>query len=290
MGGADERRKERALRGRLAARLLAWLRRPERPSRIVRALFVPALAFVTWAAITNLGLIAPIVLPTPQKIVSVWWAIGDLIPGAFWVTFQTVAFGTLVGGGSGLGFGLLFGYSRWARDLLEFSFDALRVIPIIALIPVFLLWFGIGLAPQIALVTLGVILILTIVTTEAVRNVLHIHVQAALTAGASRFQIYRTVVVPSIIPHIMAGLRLAVIAAWGLEVTAQFMGSVVGLGVLMLAGLVNLDSARIIAMLIIYVALAVGSDFLLRALIKRAIKWTHRTSARGLVADMLGTG
>ena len=289
MSGAYESRVEAPPRGGLVDRALTWLRRPGRTSRIVRASFIPTLAFVIWAAITNLGLIKPILLPTPQKLFSVWWAIGDLIPGAFWITLQMVVTGIIVGGLAGLGFGLVFGYSRWARDLLEFSFDGLRVVPIFALIPLFLLWFGIGMRPQIALVTLGVMLILTIQTTEAVRNVLHIHVQAALTAGASRFHIYRTVVVPSIIPHILAGLRLAVMAAWGLDVAAEFMGSVQGLGYLMLAGLVNLDSARIIAMVIIFALLAIGSDFLLRALIKRTIRWAQRTTGGGLVAEVLGT-
>ena len=289
MVGPHRSRIGRRFVGNLADRTLAWLRRPGRISRMVRALFLPVLALLIWAAITNLGLIKPILLPTPQKLFSVWWAIGDLIPGAFWITLQMVVTGIIVGGLAGLGFGLIFGYSRWARDLLEFSFDALRVVPIFALIPLFLLWFGIGMRPQIALVTLGVMLILTIQTTEAVRNVLHIHVQAALTAGASRFHIYRTVVVPSIIPHILAGLRLAVMAAWGLDVAAEFMGSVQGLGFLMLAGLVNLDSARIIAMVIIFALLAIGSDFLLRALIKRTIRWAQRATAGGLVAEVLGT-
>ena len=290
MSEPEESRVEGVLRGGLADRALAWLRRPGRTSRSVRALLVPALVFVVWAAISNLGLVKPIFLPTPQKLVSVWWAIGDLIPGAFWITLQMVVSGILLGGVAGLGFGLMFGYSRWARDLLEFSFDALRVVPILALIPLFLLWFGIGMRPQIALVTMGVMLLLTIVTTEAVRNVLHIHVQAALTAGASRFHIYRTVVVPSIIPHILAGLRLAVISAWGLDVAAEFMGSVQGLGFLLIAGLNNLDSARIFAMTLIFLVLAIASDFLLRAVINRTLKWTQRTASKGLVAEMLGTG
>lgn len=289
MVGPDESRGERPHRGNLADRVLGWLRKPGRINRVVRALFVPAVLFIVWATITNLGLVEPIKLPTPQKLVSVWWAIRDLIPGAFWITLQMVVTGIVVGGVSGLGFGLVFGYSRWARDLLEFSFDGLRVVPIFALIPLFLLWFGIGMRPQIALVTLGVMLTLTIQTTESVRNVLHIHVQAALTAGASRFHIYRTVVVPSIIPHILAGLRLAVMAAWGLDVAAEFMGSVQGLGYLMLAGLVNLDSARIMSIVIIFALLAIGSDFLLRAVIKRTIRWAQRAAAGGLVAEVLGT-
>ena len=289
MVGPDERSVELLSRGNLAGRVSSWLSMVVRTNRIGRALLVPVTALVVWGTITNLGLVKPILLPTPQKLVSVWWAIGDLIPGAFWITLQMVVVGIFVGGAAGLGFGLVFGYSRWARDLLEFSFDALRVVPIFALIPLFLLWFGIGMRPQIALVTLGVMLILTIQTTEAVRNVLHIHVQAALTAGASRFHIYRTVVVPSIIPHILAGLRLAVMAAWGLDVAAEFMGSVQGLGYLMLAGLVNLDSARIVSMVIIFALLAIGSDFLLRSVIQHTIRWTQRTASGGLVAEVLGS-
>jgi len=97
------------------------------------------------------------------------------------------------------------------------------------------------------------------------------------------------VVVPSIIPHILAGLRLTVMAAWGLDVAAEFMRSVPGLGFLMLAGLVNLDSARIIAMVIIFALLAIGTDFPLRDLIKRSIRWAQRSSGGGLVAEVLGT-
>ena len=260
-----------------------------RGNRVMKALLVPATAFILWAVITNLGLVRPIILPTPQKLIQVLWAIRDILPGAFWLTFQMVAAGILMGGVAGIGLGLIFGYSRWARDLLEFFFDALRPVPIFALIPLFILWFGIRMRPQIALITLGVLLILTIQTTEAVRNVPHIHVQAALTAGASRFHIYRTVVVPSIIPHILAGLRLAVMAAWGLDVAAEFMGSVQGLGNLMLAGLTNLDTARIMAMVIVFALLAIGSDFLLRAFIRRTTRWTRRTADTSLVADVLGT-
>ena len=260
-----------------------------RTNRIARALVVPLAALIVWAAISNLGLVEPIFLPTPQKILRVWWAIGEVLPRAFWITLQMVLAGLLVGGMSGVGIGLVFGYSRWARDLLEFSMDALRPVPLFALIPLFVLWLGIGMRPQITLVALGVFLILTIQTTEAVRNVSHVYVRAALTAGASRFHIYRTVVVPSIVPHILAGLRLAVVGAWGLDVAAEFMGSQAGLGYLMLARMRFLDTAGIMSIVLIFAVLAVGSDFLLRAMIKRTTKWTQRTADTGLVADVLGT-
>ena len=265
-----------------------WL--TKRRERIFKALVVPGGLFVIWATVTNLGLVEPIFLPTPQKIVSVLWAIREIVPPAFLITLQMVFGGLLLGGVTGLGVGLAFGYSRWARDLLEFSLDALRPVPLFALIPLFVLWLGIGKTPQIALVTLGVFLLLTIQTTEAVRNVPPIYVRAALTSGASRSHIYRTVVIPAIVPHILAGLRLAVVSAWGLDVAAEFMGSQAGLGYLMLTRMNYIDTAGIMAIVLIFAVLAIGSDFILRAYISRATAWTQRKSDAGLVADVLGTG
>ena len=272
-----------------AQRQFISTRERSRQVRITKALVIPVGAFIIWATITNLSLVEPIFLPTPQKIVRVFWAIREVIPGAFWITIRMVAAGLLLGGITGLGTGLAFGYSKWARDLLEFSLDALRPVPLFALIPLFVLWLGIGMTPQIALVTLGVFLILTIQTTEAVRNVPHIYVRAALTAGASRFHIYRTVVVPAIVPHILAGLRLAVVGAWGLDVAAEFMGSQAGLGYLMLTRMRFLDTAGIMAIVLIFAVLAVGSDFLLRAFINRTTVWMQRSQDVGVVADILGT-
>ena len=145
------------------------------------------------------------------------------------------------------------------------------------------------MAPQVALISFGVFLILTIQTTEAVRNVPHIYVKAALTSGASRRHIYRTIVIPAILPHIMAGLRMGVIAAWGLDVAAEFMGTQKGLGYLMIVRNKYLDTAGVLVIVFMFAAFAIISDFILRAVAKRFTRWSPRGSDLGLVGEMLGS-
>ena len=257
--------------------------------RIGRALVIPAILVAIWLFLTGLNLVPPIILPRPGRIASVAIAIRSVLPGAIWITLQMVFGGLFLGGVTGIGSGLIFGYSRWTRDLLEFSLDALRPIPLFATIPLFILWLGIGMRPQIALVAFGVFLLLTIQTTEAVRNVPQVFVKAALTSGASRFHVYRTVVIPAILPYILAGLRLAVAGAWGLDVAAEFMGSQQGLGYLMLTRLRFVDTAGITLIVIIYAVMAIGMDFTLRRVNRRFTRWIPRGERAGVVGTYLGT-
>ena len=268
---------------------------------IIRALLVPLGVFVLWFAVTNLGWVGSAYLPVPQRLLEILTTgyhylagsrvpFAEGLPGATWVSLQMVLLGLAIGTPPGLVVGLAFGYSRLVRDLLEFSLDAVRPTPLIALLPILMLWFGTAMATGVRLIVLGVFLILTIAVTEAVRNVSHVYVRAALTAGASRFHIYRTVVIPAILPHMMAGFRLAVVVSWGLVVAAEYMGSGVGLGALMLGRVRYLDNAGILVIVIILAALAILSDFLLRALANRFTRWSSRGAASvGMVGEMLGS-
>lgn len=268
---------------------------------IIRALLVPLGVFVLWLAVTNLGWVGSAYLPVPQRLVEILTTgyhylagtrvpFAEGLPGATWVSLQMVLLGLAIGTPPGLVVGLAFGYSRLVRDLLEFSLDAVRPTPLIALLPILMLWFGTAMATGVRLIVLGVFLILTIAVTEAVRNVSHVYVKAALTAGASRFHIYRTVVIPAILPHMMAGFRLAVVVSWGLVVAAEYMGSGVGLGALMLGRVRYLDNAGIFVIVFILAALAILSDFLLRALANRFTRWSSRGAASvGMVGEMLGS-
>ena len=268
---------------------------------ILRALLVPLGVLVIWYAVTNAGWIGSEFLPPPQRLIEVFstgfhYLAGRRVPfadgvyEATWVSTRMVLLGLVIGAPPGLLVGLAFGYSRLMRDLLEFSLDAIRPTPLLALLPLFLLWFGSDPSTGVALIAFGVFLILTIQVTEAVRNVPHIYVRASLVAGASRFHIYRTVVVPAILPHMIAGFRLAVVVSWGLVVAAEFMGAGVGLGWLMIGRSRYLDNAGILVIVFIFAGLAILSDFLLRAVAKRFTRWSPRGSASiGMVGEMLGS-
>jgi ABC-type nitrate/sulfonate/bicarbonate transport system permease component len=144
------------------------------------------------------------------------------------------------------------------------------------LIPLFILWFGIGRAPQILLVGLGSAVILSVSTMEAVRNVPRAFCDAAATLGATKADIYRTVVIPCITPHLIGAARVAAASVWGLDVAAELMGSQQGLGYLIALQQSYLNTAGIIALLFVYAALAFGLDILLNLTGRHLTAWAER--------------
>jgi ABC-type nitrate/sulfonate/bicarbonate transport system permease component len=116
-----------------------------------------------------------------------------------------------------------------------------------------------------------------------------IYVRAALTLGASRAVIYRTVIVPSILPHLIGAIRVAAAVAWGLDVAAEFMGSSVGLGYLIILQQTYLRTAGIILLVAIYSVLAVILDAIIARVERRITGWTERRGGVGIVASMVGS-
>ena len=254
-----------------------------------KRLTVPIVFVIIWSLAGGFGLISPLKGPPPWLIVPAAADIGWLeILKALGVSLRMVFAGFFLGGITGTLVGLIFGYSALARGYFEFSVDLIRPIPVVALIPLFLLWFGIGMRPQIALVTLGIFLIMTIQTIESIRNVPDIYVRAALTNGASGFHIYRTVVLPAIVPHLLAGVRLAVASAWGLDVAAEFSGSQNGIGFMMITQQLHLDTAGVLVGIVIFGVLAAAGDAIVKSIAERLTRWSPRAVKHSVVGEILG--
>jgi ABC-type nitrate/sulfonate/bicarbonate transport system permease component len=114
-------------------------------------------------------------------------------------------------------------------------------------------------------------------------------VRAALTLGANRNIIYRTVIVPYIIPHLIGAIRVAAAASWGLDVAAEFMGSQQGLGYLIILQQTYLRTAGILLLVAIYSILAIILDIIIASLESRITKWTERHTRIGIVAHLTGS-
>jgi ABC-type nitrate/sulfonate/bicarbonate transport system permease component len=258
-------------------------------SEILPKIIIPLALLFLWLLISGLGLVKPIFVPPPAALWKSFLGMYKLLPGAI---FTTVTM-TLTGFGIGVAFGTISGlamaYNKTIRDLLGAVFDFTRPVPVFALIPLFILWFGVGRAPQIALIALGTSVVLGVTTLEAIRNVPTIYVRAALTLGADRRKIYSTIIVPYIIPHLIGAIRVAAAASWGLDVAAEFMGSQAGLGYLIILQQTYLRTAGILLLVIIYSILAVLMDFLIAKIERRITRWTERRSSVGVVASIVGS-
>lgn len=233
--------------------------------------------------------IDPVYLPAPEAVFDSAAELWDDLPGALWTSLRIVLIGLAIGGVSGIGTGLLLGYSPTIRRYFEATLDNLvRPVPFIAFIFLMILWFRVETVRLVALVAIGIFLLLSLTTLEAVRNVPQIYVKAALTAGAGRFRIYRTVVIPAITPHLISSVRLGAAYAWGLDVAAELSGSQQGLGYIMISrGSYYLDTAAIVLIVFIFCSLAVIFDQTVRFAAARLTKWSPR-ARKGMVGHMLG--
>jgi ABC-type nitrate/sulfonate/bicarbonate transport system permease component len=256
---------------------------------LLRKVLVPIGIIVVWIFISRFSLINPLFIPTPKNIVVSFSGMAKILPKALFTTVSMTLVGFTIGSLFGTITGLLMAYSRAIRDLLGALLDFTRPVPVFALIPLFILWFGIGRAPQIVLIALGSAVILGVTTLEAIKNVPTIFVRAALTMGANRKIIYRTIIVPSIIPHLIGAIRVAAAASWGLDVAAEFMGSQQGLGYLIILQQTYLRTAGILLLVAIYSVLAVILDTVIALFESKITRWTERHTGFGIVASMVGS-
>ncbi len=244
----------------------------------LKSLVVFAAIVVVWAVITlATDLVQPIFVPSPMDIIRSFIDMREHVLVATLASLGITLSGFVIGVVAGVLLGLAIAYSRNFMEIVGPFLDFTRPVPVLALIPLFLLWFGVGLLPQILLVALGVSVVLGVSTYEAVRNMPVIFVRAAKNLGADKKTIFRTIVVPYIFPHLIGAIRVAAAMSWGLDVASEFMGAQVGLGYNMIVQQIYLNTAGIIALVLIYSLLAIGLDRTIRRIEARLTHWTERS-------------
>ena len=230
-----------------------------------------------WYLLTKY-VIPPIKYPSPWAVVEALYMLRFTVLQHIAATMFRIVVGFFCGSALGVGLGLFMGYSYSANRLLDPLIETARPIPPIATIPFFILWFGIGELGKVLLVTGGCALVTVVTTTEAIRNVPPIYIRAALTLGASRKAIYRTIIVPAIIPHLLSGLRVAAALSFALTVAAEYMGAQAGLGYIVMLARRTLRTQNILLGILLLGLLSslldrgirLGGNFLTR--------WTERMS------------
>lgn len=254
----------------------------------LRKAVVPALLLAAWLVLSLNRWVDPLYLPSPADLWEAIKAVWPRLPSAFVSSVFVTLAGLVAGSVTGILIGLAMASSKTVRDLFGGLLEAIRPVPTFALIPLFVLWFGLGKAPQIVLVMFGSAILLSLATIEAVRNVPPIYVRASLLLGASRLTVYRTVILPAIVPHIFGALRAAAVAAWGRDVAAEYVGAQDGLGYLMIVQSQYFDTAGMWVIIFIYSLLALALDAVLRAAQRPLTRWTDRNVDSGVVANVLG--
>lgn len=184
--------------------------------------------------------------------------------------------GLLLGAFTGVSLGLLLGLSPRLRTMAEGPLLAIRTIPILALVPLFLTWFGGREIGSIVFIAFAVFSMLLVNTLEATRNVDPLIKRFGQTLGASPFRVYRTIVMPSIIPELAGGIRVVLGLSWAILLAAEYLAAQDGLGrILILAQQYSMTS-RMVLILLLLMLYTFLFDRGFQKLVASITKWVPR--------------
>lgn len=189
-----------------------------------------------WEALCRTGVVPELFLPSPSAIITVGWEMlmtGEILENVMASLTRIVA-GFFLGSFAGIVIGLLLGFFRWLDSVLTPVVYSIYPIPKIALLPLFILWLGIGEMPKLTIIALGVFFPVVINTYAGVKNVDPILIKAAVTFGSNHFSVIRKVTLPASLPTIFAGLKLAAGNSLLLLVAAEMIAAEKGIGSMIL--------------------------------------------------------
>jgi ABC-type nitrate/sulfonate/bicarbonate transport system permease component len=200
----------------------------------VSLLTLVVLFFVWWLLTSGTKLVKPLYFPNPNSVWETFLQMHQRIWSHALATLIRVVVSWLIGSLLGIIVGLLMVRSRFIRSILSPVIEGLRPVPPVALIPLVIVWFGIGDSGKIFLTSLACFMVLVVNTVVSANNVNPVYIQAARSLGASKTKIYLTVVLPAIIPELLSGFRIGIALAFAITVAAEFMGAEYGIGYLVM--------------------------------------------------------
>ncbi|MDQ1072610.1 ABC transporter permease [Streptomyces canus] len=256
--------------------------RRTRVPRWLRRTTGPVLLLALWQLLSSTGVLTAGVLASPGRIAQV---AGDLISdgsltSAMTTSLQRVAGGLLLGALIGTGLALVSGLFRIGEDIVDAPVQMLRTVPFVGLIPLFIIWFGIGEAPKIAIITLGVTFPLYLNVYAGIRGVDAQLIEAGESLGLSRWGLVRHVVLPGALPGAMTGLRYSLGISWLALVFAEQVNADSGIGFLMVQARDFLRTDVIVVCLIVYAFLGLLADFIVRSLERLLLQWRPTFTGR----------
>lgn len=249
---------------------LAWLSR-QVPRRYLSAIFLVLL----WQLACSTGLVSPRTLASPVRILQTAWAMtasGEL-PWNLLVSLGRATAGLTIGVAVGTVLAVIAGLSRAGENLVDAPVQMLRTLPFLALIPLFILWFGIGETPKIALVALGTSFPIYLNLYAGIRGVENRLLEMGRVFGLSHAGLIRHVVLPGALPSALVGLRYSLATAWLSLVVAEQVNANAGIGYLINDARDFLRTDVILVGLLTYALLGLGADAVVRLLERRLLAW-----------------
>lgn len=241
----------------------------------------PALLLALWAAASAAGQLDPGAIPAPWTVLETGvhlWTDGTL-PTDILTSLQRAGSGFAIGLAAGIALALASGLSRTGEALIDGSVQLNRAIPTLGLIPLFILWLGIGETFKIAIIAIVVYIPIYLNTHAALSGIDSRFVELAEVQGLSRYAFIRRIVIPGALPGFFVGLRLGVTGSWlGLVVLEQI-NATSGLGYMMFQAQNYGQTDVILVGLVVYGIFGLISDSAVRLIERRVLSWRRTLSS-----------
>jgi taurine transport system permease protein len=232
-----------------------------------------------WFAASYFQLSSPLFLPSPAEVATQFYAVAtDGYANGTLLEHAAASLGRIFAALSiaialGIPVGLAMGLSRWAKGILGVPIDIYWGLPPLAYLPLLIIWLGIGETSKVVLLTLAAFAPVCLSAQAGVRAVPIERVNAALSLGANRRQIFTDIILPSALPEIFTGVRIAVAAGWSTLVAAELIAARSGVGYMIMSASNFLATDVVFVGLIVIAAFAFASSSLLRWLERRLVPW-----------------
>ncbi|MFF5291308.1 ABC transporter permease [Paractinoplanes globisporus] len=245
-----------------------------RLARRTRKLIGLAVLLVGWQILASHGELGS-QTPTPGEVAVAAWELirSGVLQENIAVSVVRVAKGLAIGLTAGLGLGLLAGFSKLGEDIVDAPVQALRMLPAVALAPIFLIWFGLGDLSKVALISFAPMFPLYLNVLAGIRGVDDRLVESARSCGVGTWGLIRRVILPGALPQILVGLRQSLGVAWIVLVVAEQTATTSGLGVIINDAKEFLQIDVMFVVVVVYALLGLGTDALVRLLERRLLSW-----------------
>ena len=235
-----------------------------------------------WAVVTNMGWVKPLFLPTPQAVLRqfIEYLTGAANDKPLWQHFLASMFRVFSAFGlacmTAIPIGIAMGMSRVVRGIFDPPLEFYRPLPPLAYLPLIIIWFGIDELPKVLLIFLSCFAPLALAARSGMRSASQEQINAAYSMGASYWQVIRHVILPSALPDILIGMRIAIGFGWTTLVAAEMVAANVGLGQMVLNASNFLRTDIVIMGIVVIGVVAYMFDLLMRWIEHKVVPWKGR--------------
>jgi len=235
----------------------------------------PIMLLAVWQLLGTFGVIDERFVPTPASIARTMYEM--MVDGSLWdhlkASFVRIGAGFVIGSVIGITLGVLMGLSRWLRAALDPIVAAIYPIPKISLLPLIMVFFGLGEASKIFVIAFAVVFIVLINTMSGVMSISSIYFDVAKNYRASKTKLFTRIIVPGALPSIFVGLRLAIGVALILIVAAEFVAARSGIGYLIWTSFEVMRIEEMFVGIILITAIGLITSAILKEIERRVLSW-----------------